>query len=456
MGKGRNAVQLSLLPVRVAADFLGAQAAACRDLCTPMRAELEVRGLTYLLDQVEMPLLPVLAEMEYMGVRVDLGRIDELAREFGARIEAVTREIYDLAGCAFNINSTHQLQEVLFGRLGLPAKHKTKTGYSTGAEALEELRTSHPIVEKILEHRTLVKLKGTYLDGMPALVDPGNGRVHTTFNQAVTATGRLSSNDPNLQNIPVRDELGRRIRQAFVPAEGRVLLSADYSQIELRLLAHVSRDPSLIEAFRTGEDIHRRTAAEVFGVSLEQVTDDMRSRAKAVNFGIVYGISDFGLSQQLGISRNEAREYITSYFLRYPGVRAWVDEILTQARAQGYVTTLLGRRRQLPGIISRNPQERGFAERTAINTPLQGSAADIIKLAMVRLHGELAQRGLASRLILQVHDELILEVPGEELPVVAGLVRTAMEEVLPLEVPLQVDLKAGPSWYDLSPLPRTA
>lgn len=452
LGKGRQALPFGALDLRTAASFLGAQAACCRDLVTPMRAELEAAALAPLMDGVEMPLLPVLAAMEWVGVRVDLGRVRDLAEDFGRRIEAVAHEVYRLAGCTFNINSTHQLQEVLFDKLGLPAKHRTKTGYSTSAEALEELRAVHPVVEKILEHRTLVKLKGTYLDGMPALVNPGTGRVHTTFNQAVTATGRLSSNDPNLQNIPVRDELGRRIRGIFIPEEGWVFLSGDYSQIELRLLAHVSGDPVLIEAFRAGEDIHRRTASEVFGVPLDQVTDEMRSRAKAVNFGIVYGISDFGLAQQLGIGRGEAREYITSYFLRYPGVRRWIDGILGEARTQGFVTTLMGRRRQLPGILSRNPQERGFAERTAINTPLQGSAADVIKLAMVNLHRELGARGLRARIILQVHDELILEVPREELGEAARLVRSCMENVMELAVPLRVDLKAGPSWYDLSPL----
>ncbi|MEW6547753.1 MAG: DNA polymerase I [Bacillota bacterium] len=452
LGKGRQAIPFRALDPRTAASFLGGQAACCRDLVSPLRAELEAAGLARLMDEVEMPLLLVLAEMEQVGVRVDLDRVRELADDFGRRIEAVAREVYRLAGCTFNINSTHQLQEVLFDKLGLPAKHRTKTGYSTSAEALEELRAVHPVVEKILEHRTLVKLKGTYLDGMPALVNPATGRVHTTFNQAVTATGRLSSNDPNLQNIPVRDELGRRIRQVFIAEDGWLLLSGDYSQIELRLLAHVCGDPGLVEAFRAGEDIHRRTAAEVFGVPLDQVTDEMRLRAKAVNFGIVYGISDFGLAQQLGIGRSEAREYIASYFLRYPGVRRWIDEVVSTARTQGFVTTLMGRRRQLPTILSRNPQERGFAERTAVNTPLQGSAADIIKLAMVRLHRQLQERGMRSRIILQVHDELILEVPREELPEAGGLVRSCMEQVMELAVPLQVDLKAGPTWYDLSAL----
>lgn len=452
LGKGKRALVFRSLDVSAAASLLGGQAACCRDLVSPVRAELEAAGLARLMDEVEMPLLPVLAQMEWVGVRVDLERVRDLAEDFGRRIEAVAREVYRLAGCTFNINSTHQLQEVLFDKLGLPARHRTKTGYSTSAEALEELRAVHPVVDKILEHRTLVKLKGTYLDGMPALVNPDTGRVHTTFNQAVTATGRLSSNDPNLQNIPVRDELGRRIRQVFVSEEGWVLLSGDYSQIELRLLAHVSGDPGLVEAFRNGEDIHRRTASEVFGVPPDRVTPEMRSRAKAVNFGIVYGISEFGLAQQLGISRGEAREYITSYFLRYPGVRRWIDEVLAAARAQGFVTTLMGRRRLLPTILSRNPQERGFAERTAINTPLQGSAADIIKLAMVNLHRELSSRGMRARIILQVHDELILEVPREELADAARLVRSCMENVADLAVPLVVDLSAGPTWYDLSPI----
>lgn len=406
-------------------------------------------GLTRLYQEVELPLVSVLAEMEAWGVAVDPAVLDDLGEEFVNRIEALTKEIYELAGTEFNINSPLQLSDILFGKLGLPPVRKTKTGLSTDASVLAKLAPLHPIVPLILEHRQLVKLKGTYIDGLKPLINPVTGRVHTTFNQTVTATGRLSSTDPNLQNIPVRDEIGRRIRRAFVAAPGCVLVSADYSQIELRLLAHISGDSGLIAAFKEGADIHQATAAEVFGVPRDQVTPAMRSRAKAVNFGIVYGISDYGLSENLGITRGEAKEFIENYFRRYPGVRQYCERIVNEARRDGFVRTIMGRIRQLPEINSRNYARRQFAERTALNTPIQGSAADIIKKAMVDVHRGMKDAAPRARLILQVHDELILEVPEEEAASARDYLAKKMEGVMELAVPLKVDVRSGRNWYDM-------
>lgn len=360
-----------------------------------------------------------------------------------------------MAGEEFNINSTKQLGHILFEKLRLPPVKKTKTGFSTDAEVLEELAWQHEIVKEILEYRQLVKLKSTYVDGMRALVNPSTGRLHTTFNQAVTATGRLSSTEPNLQNIPIRMEEGRRLRKFFVPSEpGWLIMSADYSQIDLRALAHISGDEELIEAFHQGRDIHTHTASEVYGVPEEQVTPDMRRAAKAVNFGIVYGISDFGLSRNLGISRAEARRFIDRYLQTYPGVRRFMAEIVREAREKGYVTTLLKRRRYLPELFSSNRTVRGFGERAALNTPIQGTASDIIKVAMLRVDGMIKRSGLKARMLLQVHDELIFETPPEELADLAAGVRQAMENAVELRVPLVADVKYGPNWYDLQPLPR--
>jgi DNA polymerase-1 len=336
--------------------------------------------------------------------------------------------------------------------MGLAKGRKTKTGYSTSAEVLEGLAMEHEIVSKILYYRQVMKLKSTYIDGLRNVMDPQTSRLYTSFNQAVTATGRLSSTEPNLQNIPIRLEEGRRIRRAFVSSPGKLLLSADYSQIELRILAHIAQDEVLIEAFRKDQDIHTRTASEVFGVPMDSVTKEMRRAAKAVNFGIVYGISDFGLSKDLGISRAEARDYIDGYFYRYPGVRAYIDRVVSEAREKGYVTTILNRRRYLPDILSRNFHLRSFAERTAMNTPIQGSAADIIKLAMIKLHEALKEREAESNIILQVHDELILDVPEERISQVGELVNKIMSEAYPLSVPLKVDVQAGTNWYNLQPL----
>ncbi len=406
--------------------------------------------LRRLYDEIDLPLMPVLLRMEQTGVRIDTGRLAALSSEMEAALGRLTDEIYALAGMPFNINSPKQLGEVLFERLGLQPQGKTSRtkAYSTSADVLESLAAAHPIVAKILDYRQLAKLKGTYVDALPQLISPEDGRLHTTFNPAGAATGRLSSADPNLQNIPVRTELGREIRSCFIPEPGWMLLSADYSQIELRLLAHFSSDSALLEAFRHNEDIHTRTASEIHGVAPLMVTPEMRRAAKAVNFGIVYGQTPFGLSQQLGIPVEEARAYIARYFERYPGVRIWIDRTIEEVRERGCTLTLWGRRRPIPDIASKNPNARAFAERTAVNTPLQGTAADLMRKAMILVDAELRQRGWRSRLLLQVHDELVLECPPEELGEVRAMVKRTMEGVEKLTVPLLVETADGPNWRD--------
>lgn len=427
---------------------LACGAVASALLVDRLQQRLSDDGLHELAVEIEFPLIEVLAAMEVAGICVDLQTGRDLAKEFESRIRDVEETIYRLAGKRFNIGSPKQLQKVLFEDLKLPPVKKTKTGYSTDAEVLEELSQHHEIAERILEYRQYQKLKSTYLDILPDVVGE-DGRIHSTFHQTVTATGRLSSSEPNLQNIPVRGDLGKTIRKIFRAEPGYVLLSADYSQIELRVLAHVSGDPSLIDAFRRKEDIHRRTASEIFGVPLEDVTPELRSRAKAVNFGVVYGISDYGLAKQTGVSREEARHFIDAYFRRYPMVKKYMDEAIEKARTDGYVTTIFGRRRPIPDINAKNRAVRGFAERTAINTPIQGSAADIIKLAMVRIFGRLRKEGLRSKMILQVHDELIFEMPPDEQDVMEKLVREEMENVRELSVPLEVDIGVGQTWYEV-------
>jgi len=426
-----------------------AEAAALLELYPVLINELEQKNLQSLFQEVEAPLSKVLAAMELTGVLVDAAVLKEMESQTEGRLNKIVERIYQAAGGEFNIASPKQLGFVLFEKLKLPALKKTKTGYSTDAEVLEALADQHEVVSLILEYRTLAKLKSTYLEGLQKVIDE-NGKVHTTYNQTVTATGRLSSTEPNLQNIPIRLEEGRLIRRAFKPAPGYDrILAADYSQIELRILAHLSQDPILTEAFRTGEDIHRRTAAEVFGVEPQAVTREMRDRAKAVNFGIVYGISDYGLARDIKVARGEARAYINNYFARYSGVKRYIESIIAEAKQKGYVTTLLNRRRYLPDINNKNFTLRSFAERTAMNTPIQGTAADLIKLAMVRVYQEIERLGLKSRMILQVHDELIFEVTNDELQVLKGLVRSTMENALELSVPLVVDLKVGDDWYSV-------
>lgn len=400
--------------------------------------------------EVELPLSSVLADMEFTGIKMDARILEEISFEIGERIVRDQEHIFELAGGEFNINSTRQLGNVLFDRLGLPPVKKTKTGYSTSSEVLEQLYDTHAIIEYILDYRTLTKLKSTYVDTLPGCIHPDTGRVHTIFKQAVTATGRLSSVEPNLQNIPIRMEEGRRIRKAFVASDQHhLLLSADYSQIDLRALAHVSGDETLIETFLEGIDIHSRTAAEIFKVPLQEVTPTLRRRAKAVNFGIVYGISDFGLSRGTGVSRQEAREYIEKYLDSYPGVRRYMQEVVATGREKGFVTTVLGRRRYLPDLLSGNRAVRATAERMALNAPIQGTSADIIKLAMLAVQQELRRRNLHARIVLQVHDDLVLDVPVDEMDEVSALVKSCMENAYQLTVPLEVELKAGPNWYDM-------
>lgn len=417
-----------------------------KELLDDKLAETEMAELYY---KVELPLVEILADMELEGFKVDKSMLEVLSADFAGQIENLTDSIYLLAGESFNINSTKQLGTVLFEKLGLPALKKTKTGYSTDVEVLEELADKHPIIENILEYRQLVKLKSTYVDGLIGLINERTGKIHSKLNQAVTATGRLSSTDPNLQNIPVKTDNGRQLRKVFVAKDSEhVLVDADYSQIELRILAHISGDENLIDAFIKEEDIHTRTASEVFGVPKGQVTPVMRGRAKAVNFGIVYGISDFGLSRDLKITKKEAKKYIDNYFARYPKVKKYMDDIVEMAKSKGYVTTILNRRRYIPEISSKNAISRNFGERIAMNTPIQGSAADVIKIAMVKVYQELKNRKLKSKMILQVHDELIIEACKDELEIVKEILKNGMEKAIELRVPLLVDVNEGNSWYD--------
>jgi DNA polymerase-1 len=403
-------------------------------------------GLLRLYEDIERPLVAVLAAMERHGIRVDPARLGEFSRELDVQLTRTTGEIYRLAGEEFNIGSPKQLGAILFDKLKLPPVKKTKTGYSTDADVLEQLALGHELPAKIIEHRTLAKLKSTYADALPLLIHPRTGRIHTSFNQLVTATGRLSSSNPNLQNIPIRSELGRRIRAAFVPEPGWKFLAADYSQIELRILAHVSGEESLIAAFRAGEDIHRRTAAEVFGVALAEVTPEQRDIAKTTNFSVIYGVTAFGLSRGLSITPKQAQEFLDQFFARHPKVKAYLERTVREGRERGFVTTLLGRRRYLPELKSGNPNLRSFAERMATNAPIQGTAADLIKIAMVRLARELEGRGLRTRMLLQVHDELLFETPEDELGPLEALAAEVMESALTLDVPLKVDITAGADW----------
>jgi DNA polymerase-1 len=451
MGTGAKETPGSHISVEEVGARLGAEAAAVLGLAPPQAAKLAKAGLDPLYRDMELPVAHVLAHIELRGIQLDTDRLREIGLEIGKQLAALETEIHGLAGLPFNINSPKQLADVLFGKLSLPVVRKTKTGPSTDADTLEELAALHPVPAKIVDYRVLSKLKGTYIDALPALVNPGTGRLHTSFNQAVAATGRLSSSNPNLQNIPIRSDVGRRIRQAFVAKPDHVLVSADYSQIELRILAHFSQDPAFLDAFRSGEDIHQRTAAEVFGVPSTSVTAEHRRIAKAINFGLSYGQSDFGLAQVLRIPRAQARSYIQSYFERYAGVRAYMERSIAEARASAETVTLLGRRRPLPEIRATRAQDRTYAERIARNTPIQGSAADLLKLAMIRVDRAI-EDGTApvpeAELLLTVHDELVFEVPagrGEEFK---GWVKNEMEAVYKLDVPLVVDVGAGRTWAE--------
>jgi DNA polymerase I len=421
-------------------------------LARALRQEVEAEdGLVNVYDTIDLPLMPVLARMEAAGVKIDTTALSQMSVELEKQCDARSKEIHAIAGMEFNVNSPRQLGDVLFNKLGLPKPVKYGKGktISTAVDVLEDLAIEHEIARKVLDFRQLSKLKSTYVDSLPTLVDSRTGRVHTTFNPAGTATGRLSSTNPNLQNIPIRTELGREIRSAFIAEPGNVLLSADYSQIELRLLAHFSEDPLLVEAYRREDDIHQLTASEVFGVPPMLITAEHRSRAKAVNFGIVYGISPFGLAAQLNIEQKEAKKYIETYFERYKGVRAFIERILEETRREQRVRTLFGRIRPIPDINSKNANMRGFAERTAVNTPLQGTAADVIKLAMIKIDADIVHRKLRSRMTLQVHDELVFEVTEKEIETMRELVCEHMQNVYPFKVPLMVDIGVGQNWRDL-------
>ncbi len=414
-----------------------------------LEERLEKEGLKYVFSEIEMPLLPVLLDMELTGIKIDIEFMRKLSAEILERMREVEKEIYQIAGIEFNIASPKQLREVLLERLKLPLGKKKKTGFSTDAEVLEALAPQHEIARKILEWRELSKSKGTYIDVLPKLADK-KGRVHTSFNQCITATGRLSSSEPNLQNIPIRGEWAKKIRQAFIAEEGYLLVSADYSQIELRILAHISGDKALIEAFQRGEDIHILTASSIFGVPLEQVNEELRRKGKTVNFGIVYGISELGLAKELGISEEKAREYIDQYFQRFPGVKEYVARTIEGATKDGYVRTILGRKRPLPELLSSNKMRREFGKRAAINAPIQGSAADLIKLAMIRIHKKFKERNLPARLLLQVHDELLIEVREDMVEEAKGILKEEMENVYPLSVPLVVKIGEGINWGEIS------
>ena len=455
IGKGKAQRTMAQVPPAQVADYACADVDMTLRLVPILQRELEEKRQTRLFTEVEMPLVPVLVAMERTGVLLDVPYLKKMEAELSERLAALEREIYDLAGFPFNINSTQQLADVLFGKLALPTQGlpRTATGkISTAADVLEGLKGRHPIIDLILEHRQISKLLSTYVQALPALVNPRTGRVHTSFNQTGSETGRLSSSNPNLQNIPVRTELGRQVRKAFIAPPGWRLISADYSQVELRILAHVSQDPALLAAFARGEDVHASTASRIYNVPIAQVTPEMRRVAKTTNFGLMYGQGAFGLSQQTGMSQSEASDFIGKYFAAYPQVKAWLDHTRSVAARQGYVETLLGRRRYFPelqGNARTNYNVRQAAERAAINAPIQGTAADIIKIAMIRLHAALRERRLRSRMILQVHDELVLEAPEDEVETAARLTRETMEGAFPLAAPLKADVAIGQNWDEM-------
>jgi DNA polymerase-1 len=445
-GKGAKRKILNGQPL---ADHLARKGLAIRQAVPILEEEMKVTEMQSLYYDLELPLARVLAQMEVDGIHVDMEGLKSLGEEFQKRIEGLVSNIYELAGTEFNLNSPKQLGDILFDKLGLPVIKKTKTGYSTDAEVLEKLEPQHAIVRNILHYRQMNKLQTTYIEGLSKVVHQDTSKIHTSYNQTIASTGRLSSIEPNLQNIPIRLEEGRRIRQVFVPGEsGWKMLAADYSQIELRVLAHISRDEKLIEAFTNDMDIHTKTAMDVFGVEESKVDSNMRRAAKAVNFGIVYGISDYGLSQNLNITRKEAGQFIEQYFAVFKGVKNYMESIVKEAKKQGYVKTLMHRRRYLPEINSSNFNQRSFAERTAMNSPIQGTAADIIKIAMIRMAERIEKEGLKTRMLLQVHDELVFEMPPDELEVLQSIVPEVMENAISIDVPLKVDVSFGDTWYD--------
>jgi DNA polymerase-1 len=438
----------SEIPIKEAAPYACEGAGIILELKEILFDRLKEDNLENVYKNIEMPLIQVLADMEMTGVKIDSDKLNDISKELERELEGIKKRIYFLSGEEFNINSPKQLGKVLFDNLGLQPGKKKKTGFSTEMSVLEELAEIHELPREILNYRTLSKLKTTYIDVLPTLINPNTGRVHTSFNQAATATGRLSSSEPNLQNIPIKGEWGRRIRETFVAEQNNLLLSADYSQIELRILAHLSNDEGLIEAFRRNFDIHARTASEIFNIPIDKVTPDMRRIAKTVNFGVIYGISPFGLSETLSISRDEAKNYIEQYFNRHPGVKRYIEKIIVEVKEKGYVATLFGRKRAIPEIRSKNSNIRQLGERLAINSPIQGTAADIIKIAMINIWKRLKDEELKSRMILQVHDELLFEVPEQELDKLSDIVRREMESVVKLSVPFIVGLKYGKNWAE--------
>ena len=449
LGKGKKQIRMDQVPIEKVKDYACEDADIAWRLKGVMEKRLKEYDLLELFEKVEIPLVYVLMTMERNGVAIDEIYLARMSSELDQELKKLEEKIYQLAGGKFNINSPKQLATVLFEKLKLPTARKTKTGYSTDVTVLEELARSHELPRQILEYRQLAKLKSTYVDALPRLINPKTGRLHTSYNQTVAATGRLSSSDPNLQNIPIRTEIGKSIRRAFVPGDrNSVILDADYSQIELRIMAHLSQDETLKASFMNDEDVHRRTAALVFNVDPAEVTEDQRRKAKEVNFGIMYGMGAYGLSQRLGITPEEAEQFIQTYFANYPGVQQYMINIVQEAREKGYVTTLLNRRRYLPEILSDNRRMREFAERTAINTPIQGSAADLIKVAMIHIHDKLAEKKLKSMMIMQVHDELVFEVPRDEVETMKSLVRNEMENAIQLTVPIKVDIGIGQNWLD--------
>ena len=448
LGKGVKAKKFEDLTKEELSGYISSVLNTVVNAMPKMKEEIENTKIEKLFDDVEMPLVEVLGNMEYTGIKVDKEMLAELGKEFTKIISSLEEEIYGYAGEEFNINSPKQLGVILFEKLELPVIKKTKTGYSTNAEVLEKLKDKHPIIDKIGEYRQIVKLNSTYVEGLTALINPIDGRIHSTFNQTITTTGRISSTEPNLQNIPVRMEIGRRLRAVFVSDDEKRLVDADYSQVELRVLAHMSGDQNMIEAFEHGEDIHRKTASQVFNVPVEEVTSELRSAAKAVNFGIIYGKTDFGLSEDLNIPVPQAKQYIESYFAKYEKIKEFMDNIIETAEKDGYSQTMFNRRRYIPEIKSKNFMERNRGKRAAMNAPIQGSAADIIKIAMVNVFRRLEKEELKSKLILQVHDELIVETPIDELEKVEKIVREEMENAVDMKVALTVDLNTGVSWYE--------
>jgi len=445
-GSGKKQIGFADVDVQTATRYSGEDADITLRLKETLAPLLREQNLERLFLDMEMPLMEVLADMERIGVKINADFLKLMSTKLGSEMAGIEKTIYEMAGTEFNINSPKQLAEILFVKLGLTPTKKTKTGFSTNVDVLEELAPVHPLPAEILKYRTLAKLKSTYIDALPLMINPKTGRLHTSLNQTVTATGRLSSSEPNLQNIPIRTDVGREIRQAFIAERGAILLSADYSQIELRVLAHMSGDPALIKTFQNNEDVHTRTASEIFGLTPEEITAEMRRKAKAVNFGIIYGISAFGLAQDIGVSNAEAKRYIDNYFARYPRVREFIDHTITEAKKNGYVSTLFGRRRFIPELASSSVAVRNFGERMAINTPIQGTAADLIKLAMINIQKRLSRKDLRSQMILQVHDELVFEVPDREIDKMKTLVREEMEGVLTLSVPIRVDMGMGKNW----------